>query len=125
MPVKWIDQFDLAFMPLVTSAYDVPEVDVLLISGGVRSDEDLHNLRQAVKHAKKIVAVGTCALSGGVANLGNRDEVRRLFLSQTERHDLPRLLPKSQPVDSFGGSRFISAGLSAHTGVVHGCFTWA
>ncbi len=98
---EWIDQFDLAFMPLVTSAYDVPEVEVLLISGGVRSDEDLHNLRQAVKRTKKIVAVGTCAISGGVANLGNRDEVRRLFLSQTERHDLPRLLPKSQPVDTF------------------------
>jgi Ni,Fe-hydrogenase I small subunit len=81
---------------LVTSAYDVPEVDILLISGGVRSDEDLHNLRQAVKRAKKIVAVGTCAISGGVTNLGNRDEVRQLFLSQSERHNLPRMLPKSR-----------------------------
>jgi len=98
---EWIDRFDLAFMPLVSSAYDVPEVDVLLISGGVRSDEDLHNLRQAVRRARKIVAVGTCAISGGVANLGNRDEVRELFLSQTERHDLPHMLPKSQPVDDF------------------------
>ncbi len=98
---EWIDRFDLAFMPLVSSAYDVPEVDVLLISGGVRSDEDLHNLRQAIKRTKKVVAVGTCALSGGVANLGNRDDVRELFLSQTERHDLPRMLPKSQPVDVF------------------------
>ena len=98
---EWIDRFDLAFMPLVTSAYDVPEVDVLLISGGVRSDEDLHNLRQAVKRARKIVAVGTCAISGGVTNLGNRDEVRQLFLSQSERHNLPRMLPKSQPVDVF------------------------
>jgi len=98
---EWIDRFDLAFMPLVSSAYDVPEVDVLLISGGVRSDEDLHNLRQAVRRARKIVAVGTCAISGGVANLGNRDEVRELFLSQTERHDLPHMLPKSQPVDAF------------------------
>ena len=98
---EWVDQFDLVYMPLVVSAYDVPDVDVLLISGGVRSDEDLHNLRRAVKHAKKVVAVGTCALSGGVANLGNRDEVREMFMSQTQRRDLPRLLPKSQPVDDF------------------------
>jgi len=98
---EWVEQFDLVYMPLVVSAYDVPEVDVLLISGGVRSDEDLHNLRRAVKHAKKVVAVGTCALSGGVANLGNRDEVRELFISQTQRRHLPRLLPKSQPVDDF------------------------
>ncbi len=98
---EWIDRFDLAFMPLVSSANDVPEVDVLLISGGVRSDEDLYNLRRAVKRTSKTVAVGTCALSGGVANLGNRDEVRELFLSQTDRHALPHMLPKSQPVDTF------------------------
>jgi F420-non-reducing hydrogenase small subunit len=97
----WVDQFELVYMPLVVSAYEVPCVDVLLISGGVRSDEDLYNLRRAVRCVNKIVAVGTCAISGGVANLGNRDEVRELFLSQSERRDLPRMLPKSQPVDAF------------------------
>ena len=98
---EWIEQFDLAFMPLVVSAYNVPEVDVLFISGGVRSDEDLYNLRRAVRNAKRVVAVGTCAISGGVGNLGSRDEVREMFMSQESRRDLPRLLPKSQPVDSF------------------------
>lgn len=98
---EWVDRYDLVYMPLVVSAYAVPEVDVLLISGGVRSDEDLYNLRRAVQCANRVVAVGTCAISGGVANLGNRDEVRQLFMQQTERRDLPRLLPKSQPVDNF------------------------
>jgi F420-non-reducing hydrogenase small subunit len=98
---EWVDQYHLAYMPLVVSAYKVPEVDVLLVSGGVRNNEDIHHLRQAVKRAKKIVAVGTCAISGGVANLGNRDDVRAVFLSQEERIHLPRLLPRSQPIDSF------------------------
>lgn len=98
---EWVEEFDLVYMPLVVSAYEVPNVDVLLVSGGVRSDEDLYNLKRAVHCSNKIIAVGTCAISGGVANLGNRDEVRELFLSQTERRDLPRLLPKSQPVDAF------------------------
>jgi F420-non-reducing hydrogenase small subunit len=98
---EWVERFDLVYMPLVVTAYDVPDVDVLLISGGVRSDEDLYHLRQAVRHAKRVIAVGTCAISGGVANLGNRDDVRALFMSQSERRHLPRLLPKSQPVDSF------------------------
>jgi F420-non-reducing hydrogenase small subunit len=98
---EWVQEFDLVYMPLVVSAYEVPCVDVLLVSGGVRSDEDLYNLKRAVQCSKKVIAVGTCAISGGVANLGNRDEVRELFLSQTERRDLPRLLPKSQPVDAF------------------------
>lgn len=98
---EWIEEFELVYMPLVVSAYEVPSVDVLLVSGGVRSDEDLYNLKRAVRCARKTVAVGTCAISGGVANLGNRDEVRELFMSQNERRDLPRLLPKSQPVDTF------------------------
>jgi F420-non-reducing hydrogenase small subunit len=46
------------------------------------------------------VAVGTCAISGGMAHLGDRDEVRQLFLTQPERFHLPRLLPKSRPIDS-------------------------
>jgi F420-non-reducing hydrogenase small subunit len=97
----WVTQYRLVYMPLVVSAEDVPEVDVLLISGGVRTDEDLYKLRRAVKNAQQVVAVGTCAISGGVANLGDRDEVRALFLAETDRPHVPRLLPKSHPVDAF------------------------
>ncbi|MFH1083174.1 MAG: hypothetical protein ABIE47_11795, partial [Pseudomonadota bacterium] len=45
---KWIDEYQLVYMSLVTSAYTVPEVDVLLVSGSVQSDEDLFRLRRAV-----------------------------------------------------------------------------
>ncbi len=96
----WVDQYQLAYMPLVVSAYNVPEVDTLLVSGGVRTGEDLYNLRQAARCAKRVVAVGTCAISGGVANLGDRDEVRELFLAEAERRHLPRLLPRSHPIDA-------------------------
>jgi F420-non-reducing hydrogenase small subunit len=99
----WVDQVQLVYMPLVISAYDVPAVDVLLVSGGVRNDEDLYNLRRAVRRAGQVVAVGTCAISGGVANLGDRDEVREIFLAQAERHHVPRLLPKCRPIDMVVG----------------------
>jgi F420-non-reducing hydrogenase small subunit len=97
---EWIDRYRLAYMPLVASVYDLPRVDVLLVSGSLGSDEDLYNLQHAVRKAGKVVAIGTCAISGGVAHLGDRDEVRRLFLAQLERYHLPRLLPRSRPIDS-------------------------
>ncbi len=97
----WVDEYKLVYMPLVVSTYDVPDVDVLLISGGVRTDEDLYKLRRAVKKAEQVVPVGTCAISGGVANLGDRDEVREVFLEQAQRHHVPRLLPKCHPVDAY------------------------
>ncbi len=34
-----------------------------------------------------------------MASLGNRDEVRELFLAQAERRRLPRLLPRCGPID--------------------------
>jgi F420-non-reducing hydrogenase small subunit len=97
---EWMDRYKLVYMPLVISANDVPEVDLLLVSGGVHTNEDLFNLRQAVRRAGQVLAVGTCAISGGIANLGDRDEVRQVFLSQAERLHLPRLLSRCQPIDA-------------------------
>lgn len=98
---EWVGEFQLTYMPLVISAHDVPEVDLLLVSGGVRNEEDLHNLLLAAPRGKKVVAVGTCAVSGGVASLGDRDDVREIFLGTGARHELPHLLPKCTPIDAF------------------------
>jgi F420-non-reducing hydrogenase small subunit len=97
---QWIEEYRLVYMPLVLSAYDVPKVDVLLISGGVRTDEDLYNLRRAAARADQVVPVGTCAISGGVASLGDRDEVREVFMAQQGRRHVPHLLPRCRPVDA-------------------------
>jgi F420-non-reducing hydrogenase small subunit len=96
---EWIDHYDLAYMNLVMSSHEVPEVEVLLVTGGVRTEEDLYRLRQAVRKADEVIAVGTCAISGGVANLGNRSAVREEFFAHEERLHLPDLLPMCRPVD--------------------------
>ena len=97
----WIDRYQLVYMPLVISAYGMPEVEVLLVSGGVRNEDDRYNLQQAARRAGKIISVGTCAISGGLPSLGDREEVRRLFLSETGRRHIPGLLPKCRPIDDF------------------------
>jgi len=97
----WVGRRTLEYMPLVLSSDDLPEVDTLLVSGAVRSEDDLYRLRKAASQARELVAVGTCAISGGVANLGDRDEVREVFFAQTERRHVPRILPKLHPVDAI------------------------
>ncbi|MEW6289769.1 MAG: hypothetical protein AB1545_07925 [Thermodesulfobacteriota bacterium] len=97
---EWVSEYRLVYMPLVISTHDVPEVDLLLVSGGVRNEEDLYSLRRAVQRAGTVVAIGTCAISGGVASLGDRDDVRQLFLADRERHHVPHLLPKCRPIDA-------------------------
>jgi F420-non-reducing hydrogenase small subunit len=71
-----------------------------MVSGAVHTDEDYYKLRQAVRSAGEVLAVGTCAISGGVANLGNRDDVREVFLAEAARRHVPRLLDKSRPIDT-------------------------
>lgn len=95
----WIDQYRLIYMSFVVSAHDMSGVDVLFVTGGVRTDEDLYNLRQSARHARRVVAVGTCAISGGVASLGDREQVRALFITEPERRHVPRLLPACHPID--------------------------
>jgi F420-non-reducing hydrogenase small subunit len=97
---EWMGEFDLAYMTLVMSAYHVPEVEVLLVTGGVRTEEDLFRLRRTVRRADQVIAVGTCAISGGIANLGDRPEVREVFLAHEKRIHLPHLLPKCRPIDT-------------------------
>lgn len=99
---EWYDRFRLVYMPLVVSTHHIPsDVSILLVSGGVSNAEDAYNLRRAARKVGKVIAVGTCAISGGVANLGDRDDVREFFLSQYNRIHLPRLLAKTHPVDAF------------------------
>lgn len=99
---EWVEKYQLVYMPLVVSTHTVPEdTEILLVSGGVRNDEDVYNLRRAAQIVKRVVAVGTCAISGGVANLGDRDDVRAMFMAQSNRLHLPHLLPKSHPIDTF------------------------
>ena len=96
---QWIDNYDLEYMTLVMSAYDIPEVEVLLISGGIRTEADLYKLRRAVRKADQVIAVGTCAISGGVANLGDRPDVNEIFLADADRLHLPDILPTCRPID--------------------------
>lgn len=96
----WFEEYRLAYMPLIISGDDVPKVDTLLVSGAVRTDEDMYRLRHAARQAEQVVAVGTCAISAGVANLGDRPEVRALFFADKERRHVPRLLPRPRPVDA-------------------------
>ena len=71
------------------------------MSGGVRTDEDVYRLRRAVRRADEVIAVGTCSISGGIASLGDREDIRSLFLVEQGRHHVPHLLPKCRPIDAF------------------------
>jgi len=56
-----------------------PEVDIGLIEGGVCNTENIETLREFRDSCKIIVAVGACAIGGGVPALRNNIDVRELL----------------------------------------------
>jgi len=72
-------------------------VDILLVSGSLSSDENLYELRKAVRHARQVIAVGTCAIAWS-SMLSTRAERRQQF--QADRLHLPHQLRRARPVDS-------------------------
>ncbi|MDJ0938400.1 MAG: 2Fe-2S iron-sulfur cluster-binding protein [Woeseiaceae bacterium] len=55
------------------------ECDIGLIEGGVCNTENIETLREFRKRCKVIIAVGACAISGGVPALRNTIDVRELL----------------------------------------------
>ncbi|MDR1818829.1 MAG: F420-nonreducing hydrogenase [Methanobrevibacter sp.] len=83
-----LDVLELAefrFSPvLMDTKYDeVPELDVLIIEGGIRNEENRELAEMLREKAKFIINYGTCACYGGVPGLGNLHTVDEL---QTEAY---------------------------------------
>jgi len=55
------------------------DIDIGLIEGGVCNTENIETLREFRESCKILVAVGACAISGGVPALRNNVDVRELL----------------------------------------------
>jgi len=78
-----LDVLDLAefqFSPvLMDTKYDeIPEMDVIIIEGGIRNEENRELAEKLREKAGFIINYGTCACYGGVPGLGNLHTVKEL-----------------------------------------------
>jgi F420-non-reducing hydrogenase small subunit len=76
---------------------DVPEAVVGIVTGGVRTDEQKHELQEIRKKTKFLIALGTCACHGGVpaqANMFKNEDVFEKVFRQSPSTD-----PSPDPED--------------------------
>lgn len=107
-------EIDLVYAPLFMSAKDFEDIDVMLITGAVRNEEDLEKLQKARAASTYLVAFGSCANFGGIpglANLYTHDDlfdaaykesvsVREQYRGTRPGDGLPALLDKVLPVEA-------------------------
>ncbi len=95
---------DLVFSPFSGGDSLLANVDVIVVEGAVANDEDRHRLIEARKAAKTLIAVGSCAVLGGIGglrNLSRLDDVTRTAFGDdagSKSKRLPQLEARVRPV---------------------------
>jgi F420-non-reducing hydrogenase small subunit len=68
--IDLFDLIDIQYSPLV-DAKQIPEVDICLIEGAVANTENEKNLKTMRERSKILIALGTCACTGGITGFRN------------------------------------------------------
>ncbi len=58
---------------------EIPEADVGIISGGIRTEENKELAKEMRKKCKTLIAMGSCACYGGIPALANLSTVEELY----------------------------------------------
>ena len=95
--------FELVFSPIFMDVKEPQECDIAIVEGGIRNEEDVEKIKRLRQKTGTLIAMGTCAVYGGVAGLGNAlstDELLRSVYSAQYKERKPSLVPRVEPIDS-------------------------
>ena len=94
----------------ITDIKTIGECDVGIIEGGVANEENVEVLREFRAHCKVLVAMGACAITGGIPAMRNQFELRECLeesyingVGVSNPHipddsEIPMLLNKVHPI---------------------------
>ena len=73
-----LEAVQLCHSPVLTDIKEFPEVDLGILAGAIRTDHDIEVAKQMRGSCDALVAIGTCAVYGGISGAGSvhtRDEI--------------------------------------------------
>ena len=105
------DSVDLVYSPLVDVKEFPDEVDIALVEGAVASADDEKKIRKIRAHARMLVAMGDCAITGNVPAMRNaigpEAVLERAYIENATAQPqipcvvVPRLLKIVRPIHEF------------------------
>jgi F420-non-reducing hydrogenase small subunit len=78
LDVLALAEFEFSPVLMDTKYDEVPHLDVLLVEGGIRNEENRELAEMLREKAGLVIAYGTCAAYGGIPGLGNLHTVEEL-----------------------------------------------
>ena len=109
--ISLAQKIELVYGPLVDAQEFPEDVDVTLVEGAVRSQDDLNKIRKIRQRTRLLIALGDCAVTGNVPGMRNSIPVQRLLqqiyvegvqASKVVPTDgVPPLLKQARPLREF------------------------
>lgn len=73
------EEFEIVYSPTFVDLKEVPNVDLAIVEGGIRTKEDERLIKEVRAKSRILVALGICATHGGITSLGNVLSVKELL----------------------------------------------
>lgn len=77
--VDLLETVEIKYSPVLMDTKEIPKVDVGFVTGGIRNEKQAKDAREIRDKSDILVAVGTCAVTGGVQGLGNLSARKELL----------------------------------------------
>lgn len=83
---KWKNVIDIRYMRALRKNNDMNDLDVAFVEGAISTDEDAEKVKEIRENAKKLVAIGSCAVTGmPSAQRNNFDEYKKREIYATAK----------------------------------------
>lgn len=111
--IELLKEAEIVYAPVLMDTKEVPDdIDIAIVSGSVRNEENRERLEELRKKSKTLIAYGTCACYGGITGMADlyrpEDVTARIYSDNpsTESADVPsevvpELLPIVHPAGDF------------------------
>lgn len=96
--------FEIVYSPTFVDLKEIPNVDLAIVEGGVRTESDEKLIREVRAKSRILVALGICATHGGITSLGNISSAKKLLereYSLVGTSKLPELEDLMYPICNF------------------------
>jgi F420-non-reducing hydrogenase small subunit len=102
---SFISENQVCYAPFLVDERSFPEVELTLVEGTVRNGDHFRRAREIREKSEHVVAMGTCAVYGGVQGQANRfpraELMRRRFGKEASFEDEPQAVRRILPLDSY------------------------
>ena len=98
------EDFEIVYSPTFVDLKEIPKVDLAIVEGGVRTEDDEEFVREVRAKSRILVALGICATHGGITSLGNIFSVKKLLEKKyglLDSSKLPELKDLMYPICNF------------------------